>query len=72
MEYENVREALKALIEITFSELETAQVKVINDKESTVRPFELEDLQDANKEILAQICDMLGMSDLYLESQEVS
>lgn len=72
MEYENVREALKALIEITFSELETAQVKVINDKKITVRPFELEDLQDANKEILAQICDMLGMSDLYLESQEVS
>ncbi|WP_040468566.1 hypothetical protein [Limosilactobacillus gastricus] len=55
-EFENVREALKRSIEINKSRLHT-------DGE----PATAEDVQELNLEIVYQICDLLGCSDLYLE-----
>lgn len=31
------------------------------------RKFELKDLQESNYELLANVCDLLGMSEIYLD-----
>ncbi|WP_279125731.1 hypothetical protein [Lactobacillus taiwanensis] len=34
------------------------------------RKFELKDLQESNYELLANVCDLLGMSEIYLDEEE--
>lgn len=58
-EPDNLREALKTLIEYNTSEWTT--VRDGNGKECEAR---IEDLQDFNLEVLYAMCDLLGMDDL--------
>lgn len=56
MEFDTVKEALEWLIEVN-----TGKLKV-NGEEATV-----EKLQEVNRETIYGICDLLGLSDLYLD-----
>lgn len=58
-EPDNLREALKTLIE--YNTAEFGNVRDDNGKEREVR---IEDLQDMNLEVLYAMCNLLGMSDL--------
>ena len=58
-EPDNLREALKTLIEYNTGEF--GSVRDGNGKEREAR---IEDLQDMNLEVLYAMCDLLGMSDL--------
>ncbi|MCT3443434.1 hypothetical protein [Limosilactobacillus fermentum] len=58
-EPDNLREALKTLIE--YNTAEFGNVRDGNGKEREVR---IEDLQGMNLEVLYAMCDLLGMSDL--------
>lgn len=60
-EPDNLREALKTLIEYNTSEWTT--VRDGNGKEHQAR---IEDLQDFNLEVLYAMCDLLGMDDLIV------
>lgn len=61
-EPDNLREAIKTLIEYNTSEWTT--VRDGNDKERQAR---IEDLQDFNLEVLYAMCDLLGMDDLIMQ-----
>lgn len=70
VEYENVKDALKQLIRLnepgtTFGKVSTI---VDNGIKTDKREFTIKDLQESNYELLANVCDLLGMSDIYLES----
>lgn len=58
-EPDNLREALKTLIE--YNTAEFGNVRDGNGKEHEAR---IEDLQDLNLDVLYAMCDLLGMSDL--------
>lgn len=61
-EPDNLREALKTLIEYNTSEWTT--IRDGNGNECEAR---IEDLQDMNLDVLYAICDLLGMDDLFME-----
>lgn len=61
-EYENVKEALTELMEINDPSNQWANVKT----DYGERDFKAKDLAEMNFDILAQVCDLLGMSDIYL------
>lgn len=61
-EPDNLREALKTLIE--YNTAEFGNVRDGNGEEHEAR---IEDLQDMNLEVLYAMCDLLGMDDLYME-----
>lgn len=63
-EYDNVRDALKDLIDIS-----QYKCKIVDGKEV---PFTGKEIQEMVFERSANIADILGMSELYLEDQEVS
>lgn len=70
VEYRNVKDALKQLIRLnepgtTFGKVSTI---VDNGIKTDKREFTIKDLQESNYELLANVCDLLGMSDIYLES----
>lgn len=70
VEYENVKDALKQLVQLngpgtTFGKVSTI---VDNGIKTDKREFTIKDLQESNYELLANVCDLLGMSDIYLES----
>ncbi len=70
VEYENVKDALKQLVRLnepgtTFGKVSTT---VDNGIKIDKREFTIKDLQESNYELLANVCDLLGMSDIYLES----
>lgn len=56
MEFDTVKEALEWLIEINSGKLK------VNGEEATTKQ-----LQECNLETLYGICDLLGLSDLYLD-----
>lgn len=56
MEHENVKDALKAAIEIA----ESKGIKVDG------KPATTEDFQEMVREILYNVADLLGMSEVYL------
>ncbi|GET11639.1 hypothetical protein SN811_01390 [Ligilactobacillus agilis] len=56
MEFDTVKEALEWLIEINSGKLK------VNGEEATI-----EKLQEVNRETIYGICDLLGLSDLYLD-----
>lgn len=64
--YKNVRESLEALNELNNSKTEFGMVKEFDGNGGVTRPATIKDLQDLNSEIIASICDQLGMSDIYL------
>ncbi|WP_285818020.1 hypothetical protein [Lactobacillus taiwanensis] len=84
MNYENVRDALKELVTLNspaalFSYLFYLLSGTTFGKVSTIidsgvktgnRKFELKDLQESNYELLANVCDLLGMSEIYLDEEE--
>ncbi|XXO40615.1 hypothetical protein ACSEXT_16085 [Lactiplantibacillus plantarum] len=67
MEFENVREALKFLLEYNDATLNPNLKSRVNDGEWS--PSTVNEVQMANYDALAQAADMLGMSDLYLNEQ---
>ncbi|MGZ0156502.1 hypothetical protein ACXJQ9_04290 [Lactobacillus johnsonii] len=68
MNYENVRDALKELVALNNPNTTFGKVSTIIDSGAKTgeRKFELKDLQESNYELLANICDLLGMSEIYL------
>ncbi|MEK1471419.1 hypothetical protein HC002_02375 [Limosilactobacillus fermentum] len=58
-EPENLREALKKLIEYNTAKLTTAR-----DDNGNERKARIEDLQGLNLNVLYAVCDLLGMGDL--------
>lgn len=66
MEYDNAKEALKNLIEFNDKELNPAPTIVYPN--GPQRPASVNDIQDFNEEVLINIADLLGMSDLYLDN----
>lgn len=70
VEYENVKDALKQLVRLNDPNTTFDKVSTITDSGVKInrRKFELKDLQESNYELLANVCDLLGMSDIYLES----
>lgn len=70
MNYENVKDALKELVALNDPNTTFDKVSTITDSGVKInrRKFELKDLQESNYELLANVCDLLGMSDIYLES----
>lgn len=61
-EPDNLREALKTLIEYNTSEWTT-----IRDGNGKEREARIEDLQGFNLEVLYEMCALLGMDDLFME-----
>ena len=70
MNYENVKDALKELVTLNDPNTTFDKVSTITDSGVKInrRKFELKDLQESNYELLANVCDLLGMSNIYLES----
>ena len=70
MNYENVKDALKELVALNSPGTTFGKVSTITNSGVKInrRKFELKDLQESNYELLANVCDLLGMSDIYLES----
>ena len=60
-EFENVREALEWLYSIGKSEGNVTM---------DGRPATIPEFQDMYNDTIINICDLLGMSDIYLEDQE--
>lgn len=61
MEFETVKEALKELININQA------TKIITRKENgKSREITVKELQEINFETLVNVCDLLGMKELYL------
>ena len=58
-EPDNLREALKTLIEYN-----TSEWTAIRDGNGKEREARIEDLQDFNLEVLYAMCDLLGMDNL--------
>ena len=70
MNYENVKDALKELVTLNDPNTTFDKFSTITDSGVKInrRKFELKDLQESNYELLANVCDLLGMSDIYLGS----
>lgn len=69
MNYENVRDALKELVALNNPNTTFGKVSTIIDSgvKISLSKFELKDLQESNYELLANVCDLLGMSEIYLD-----
>lgn len=68
MNYENVKDSLKELVILNDPNTTFGKVSTIIDSgvKTGERKFELKDLQESNYELLANICDLLVMSEIYL------
>ena len=64
IEYDNIKDALKDAIFYT----EHNDMKIISD--GVKRDATIEDYQEAIRERLYNIADLLGMSEIYLEHKE--
>lgn len=72
MNYENVKDALKELVALNSPGTTFSKVSTIIDSgvKTGDRNFEVKDLQESNYELLANVCDLLGMSEIYLDEEE--
>lgn len=70
MNYENVKDALKELVSLNNPGTTFVKVSTITGAKIDTREFELKDLQESNYELLANVCDLLGMSEIYLDEEE--
>lgn len=73
MNYENVKDALKELVALNNPNTTFGKVSTIIDSGAKTgeRKFELKDLQESNYELLANVCDLLGMSEIYLDDWKI-
>lgn len=68
MNYKNVKDALKELVALNSP---GTTFRIIDSEVKTgERKFEVKDLQESNYALLANVCDLLGMSDIYLDDGE--
>lgn len=69
MNYENVKDALKELVTLNSHNTTFGKVSTVIDSGVKIdeRKFKLKDLQESNYELLANVCDLLGMSEIYLD-----
>ncbi len=69
IEYDNVKDAPKKLVRLNEPGTVFGKVSTITDGgvKTGEREFAIRDLQDSNYELLANVCDLLGMSEVYLE-----
>lgn len=58
IEYENVKEALKALYELNNS----AEITIKDMETGEIRQAEVEDIQEDNLEIVYRLADLLGIT----------
>lgn len=65
MEENNVRDALKTLLEYNDKQLNPEPI--VGEFDGLNRPATVNDIQDFNEELLINIADLLGMSDVYLD-----
>lgn len=66
--YENIKEALEDLLLYNDRNTEFLEVaKKLDNGEENKREFTIQDLQMMNFEVLVSVCDLLGMSNLYLK-----
>lgn len=70
MEFENVKEALKYLLEVNQQggDMKVARI----DSDGTRHEWEeatLEDYKESNRETVYAICDMLGLENIYLDGK---
>lgn len=72
MNYENVKDALKELVALNSPGTTFGKVSTVIDSGLKIdeRKFKLKDLQESNYELLANVCDLLGMSEIYLNEEE--
>lgn len=72
MNYENVKDALKELVALNSPGTTFGKVSTITDSgmKTDERKFKLKVLQESNYELLANVCDLLGMSEIYLDEEE--
>lgn len=56
VEYDNVKDAVKALCELNSA----ADITIV-DEEGNIRQATLEDIQEDNREIVYQLADLLGI-----------
>lgn len=56
VEYDNVKDAVKALCELNSA----ADITIV-DEDGNIRQATLEDIQEDNREILYQLADLLGI-----------
>ena len=69
--FENVHEALEELKMINNPQSELPRHYGIDTNGCTInRPITAKELQELNYEDLASICDLLGISDIYLEGKQ--
>ena len=71
MDFDNVREVLEVLFD--YNNQKNGVPRIKDDGARKMRDVKTEELQEVNYELLANVADLLGMSDLYLgpfESQE--
>ena len=61
-----IRPSCLILNELNNSKTEFGMVKEFDGNGGVTRPATIKDLQDLNSEIIASICDQLGMSDICL------
>ena len=72
IEYDNVKDALKKLVRLNEPGTVFGKVSTITDGgvKTGEREFAIRDLQDSNYALLANVCDLLGMSEVYLEEDD--
>lgn len=73
MDFDNVREVLEVLFD--YNNQKNGVPRIKDDGARKMRDVKTEELQEVNYELLANVADLLGMSDLYLpnikDNQEV-
>lgn len=71
-EFENVRQVLEELVAINDPKNKLGEIKE-QDENGLIfseRPATARDLQEINYDDLCNVCDLLGMSDIYLKGNQ--
>lgn len=64
MDFDNVREVLEVLFD--YNNQKNGVPRIKDDGARKMRDVKTEELQEVNYELLANVADLLGMSDLYV------
>ena len=71
MYYKNVKDALEKLVALNSNGTTFSKVTETTGSGAKIeRKLEVKDLQEVNFELLAIVCDLLGMSEIYLDDEE--
>lgn len=68
----DIKDALKELVALNSPGTTFSKVSTIADSgvKTGELKFEVKDLQESNYELLANVCDLLGMNNIYLDDEE--